>query len=112
MNKCMHCKGTGLDETLTDDCSACYGDGESSRSPAGSLPIPEPTSMQRKKVQYLLDKGGKIAQPRLDVVMPDGSVASVNSHGRVYWQRLAQWPRACERSHLMRLVIRRMEQGK
>lgn len=57
-----------------------------SRSPAGSLPTPEPTSMQRKKVQYLLDKGGKIAQPRLDVVMPDGSVASVDSHGRVYWQ--------------------------
>lgn len=58
----------------------------SSASPTCSLPIPEPTKLQAEKVRYLLDKGGELALPRLQVVMPDGSVASVDSHGRVYWQ--------------------------
>ena len=36
MSKCMHCKGTGLDITMTDDCEACYGGGESAISADGS----------------------------------------------------------------------------
>lgn len=27
MNKCIHCKGTGLDPLASDDCEACSGDG-------------------------------------------------------------------------------------
>lgn len=44
------------------------------------------TQMQAKKAAYLVEKGGKIAQPRIEVVMPDGSTVRIDSHGRVYWQ--------------------------
>ena len=56
-----------------------------SAPPVCSMPIPEPTPLQAKKARYLMGKGGQIAQPRIEVVMPDGSVARIDSHGRVYW---------------------------
>jgi hypothetical protein len=37
-------------------------------------------TQQIKKIQYLIDKGGKVY-----VAMPDGSVATIDEHGRVVW---------------------------
>ncbi|MCP5007441.1 MAG: hypothetical protein GY941_26415 [Planctomycetes bacterium] len=68
-----------------NDCPEC-GWKESSISPACSIAI-EPTRIQRKKLQHLLEKEGKCTAATLHVGMPDGSLASIDPYGRVSWTR-------------------------
>lgn len=47
---------------------------------------PHLTRMQAKKVKDLVDKGGKAISVTIQVAMPDGTVASINSFSRVEWK--------------------------
>lgn len=47
----------------------------------------ELTNIQKKKVQYLADKGGEPEFVAVYMKMPDGALAAVDPFGRVLWSR-------------------------
>lgn len=51
---------------------------------------PSLTRIQKKKAQYLAEKGGKITTATVHIGMPDGSIASIDPFGRTTWDRRAE----------------------
>lgn len=71
----------------TEGINNCFALGAESKSTLGDpLSAVGLTRTQENKLRYLLEKGGKHSAVTLHVGMPDGSLAEIDSFGRVTWK--------------------------